>query len=286
MNREKRVSIARETLKIAGDGCYNGPSGKSIDISADLQAAVANSHLYRPVDFPAETISTQAQGEWPDRVVEVTPETTLEAARRLAQADPREDLMCLNFASAKNPGGGFLSGSQAQEESLARSSGLYPCISQMSEMYDYNRRAGTCLYSDHMIYSPGVPVFRDDSGELLEPPYRVAIVTAPAVNAGAVEKNEPARVQMIRRTMEVRLARVLWVAEQNGCARLVLGAWGCGVFANDPSIVAGLFREVLGPGGPFSTCFRHVVYAVYDNSPDQRVIAAFREAFAHPNGQS
>jgi len=70
----------------------------------------------------------------------------------------------LNFASAKNPGGGFLGGGSAQEESLARSSGLFPCINQMQQMYETNRAYRSCLYTDHMIYSPRVPVFRDDEG--------------------------------------------------------------------------------------------------------------------------
>ena len=117
----------------------------------------------------------------------MTGETTLAAAERLAEFRP----LCLNFASAKNPGGGLLSGSQTQEESLARSSGLYATLLPMTELYAYNRHLGTSLYSDYMIYSPDVPVFRSDSGLLLEVPYLASFITAPAVNAGAVEKNEP-----------------------------------------------------------------------------------------------
>jgi uncharacterized protein (TIGR02452 family) len=278
MNREKRMSLARETLEIISAGRYHrAPSGRSIDISNDLKAAIAGSRVYRPHDFPSDFKTKASADQQCETLVEVTSETTLQAAHRLCLGDTTSDLLCLNFASAKNPGGGFLSGSQAQEESLARSSGLYPCISQMTEMYDHNRRLGTCLYSDHMIYSPGVPVFRDDSGELLDQPYKLAFITAPAVNAGAVKKNEPARVNQIRPVMESRLAKVLWIAQQNGHQRLILGAWGCGVFGNDPSTVAAIFAEALGPAGRFYGCFKQVVYAIYDRSSDQ----AIAKAFAH-----
>src|SRR5260370_3977443 len=77
--------------------------------------------------------------------------TTLEAARALWSADKGVDVLCLNFASAKHPGGGFLGGARAQEESLARSSGLYPCIARMQGMYQANKQFGSCPYTHHMI---------------------------------------------------------------------------------------------------------------------------------------
>ncbi|MCP4113573.1 MAG: TIGR02452 family protein [Desulfobacteraceae bacterium] len=52
-----------------------------------------------------------------ETVIEVTTESTLEAAHRLIKEYNCNHIACLNFASAKNPGGGFSSGSQAQEES-------------------------------------------------------------------------------------------------------------------------------------------------------------------------
>lgn len=110
-------------------------------------------------------------------------------------------MLALNFASARHPGGGFLGGSQAQEESLARASGLSPCLNQFQEMYDTNQRFSSCLYTDHMIYAPDVPVFRDDDDRLLEEPFLVSILTAPAVNAGAVRRNEPHHVQHIEPVM-------------------------------------------------------------------------------------
>jgi len=108
MNRDSRASLAQETLRILQQGTYLAPSGRLIDISQDLAAATQGSRLYRPSDFPEELplALPAAAGEMQ---IAVTPETTLEAAQRLAHASQTKDILCLNFASAKNPGGGFLS---------------------------------------------------------------------------------------------------------------------------------------------------------------------------------
>ncbi|MBN9689977.1 MAG: TIGR02452 family protein [Verrucomicrobia bacterium] len=279
MNRDQRASLAQQTIGILDSGYYVAPSGRRVEIEADLRLAVSNSRLYRPADFPALTSGCELSPPFVEQKIEVTSETTLEAASRLVSSGDGEPC-CLNFASAKNPGGGFLSGSQAQEESLARSSGLHACLIRHMELYEYNRGLHSSMYSDHMIYSPGVPVFRDDGGQLLERPYKVSFISAPAVNAGAVRKTDPTAVPLIGSTMEARLEKVLWVAAGNGHRTLILGAWGCGVFGNDPSEVGELFARALGPGGRFQGHFERVVYAVYDRTPAQEVLSSFRKGLA------
>jgi uncharacterized protein (TIGR02452 family) len=133
------------------------------------------------------------------------------------------------FASAKNPGGGFLSGAQAQEESIARSSALSPCLAAAGEFYSFHRRQGDLRYSDRVIYSPHVPVFRADDGTLLDEPYTVSFLTAAAPNLGASTASQPASAPAVPGTLAIRAARVLAVAAARGHRKLVLGAWGCGV---------------------------------------------------------
>lgn len=185
----------------------------------------------------------------------------------------------MNFASAKNPGGGFLGGSSAQEESLARSSGLYACINQMKQMYEANRAHRSCLYTDHMIYSPRVPVIRDDDGVLLENPYCASFLTVPAVNAGAVRNNEPKNVDRIAPTMIQRMERLLSVAVIQGHDYLILGAWGCGVFKNDAGNVAQWFYDHLIGNATFQARFNTVVFAVTDWSDERRFIGPFEKRF-------
>ncbi len=204
-------------------------------------------------------------------------ESTFAAARRLMLAGHR-DLLCLNFASAKNPGGGFLGGSEAQEESLAKSSGLYPCIVQMADMYEANRSFGSCIYRDDMIHSPGVPVFRDDDYNLLDAPFLTSIVTAPAVNRGAVARNEPGRLEEADAVMAARVGKMLALARHHCHRTLVLGAWGCGVFGNQPSDMARWFADHLLGDGAYRDVFANVCFAVLDTR-NTGAFAAFNARF-------
>src|SRR5262245_31773442 len=118
---------AQETLQVIDRGAYSAPSGREVAIGLDLDAARAGTVVYRPeeVDELMSALTTSASA---GMQVEVTTETTAEAGRRLVQNEQVSRVVALNFASAKNPGGGFLGGAKAQEEDLARCSGLYACL--------------------------------------------------------------------------------------------------------------------------------------------------------------
>ncbi len=122
-------------------------------------------------------------------------------------------------------------------------------------------------------------MIRDDAGQLLEQPYTVSIITAPAVNAGAVRKVEPDKAEEIGPVMRRRAAYVLAVAQANGCEHLILGAWGCGVFENDPEEVAKIFADLLLGAGKYAGEFKTVVFAVNDRSEDESTIGPFRARF-------
>lgn len=275
MNRAARVALSEETLRIIEAGGYVGPRGGRVSIRDATDKAIERTQLFRDEDFPAILTPTRIAAS---TAFEVTAETTLAAAARIAGSVGGEDPFVLNFASAKNPGGGFLSGSQAQEESLARSSSLYPCLMARFEMYAFNRGRSSCLYSDWMIRSPAVPVFRDDGGRLLDRPYHATFLTAPAVNAGAVRRNEPHRAASIDAANCGRARKLLWVANRHGHRVLILGAWGCGVFGNDPAAIAAMFDDLLR--GEFAGCFERVIMAIFDRTPGAGVYGAFAARFA------
>ncbi len=272
MDRNERAGIAEDTLRIIERGEYVAPSGVTINLHQSIESAKAGTRLYdsRVIDDPVAPRTTPT-------ALSVTAETTCEAIVRLKRSG-RGHLCALNFASAKNAGGGFLGGAQAQEEALARSSALYPCLLTQPAYYDRNRANGSALYLDLAIYSPNVPFFRNDAGALLDSPVRSSIITAPAPNAGAVTQNRPDDVPMIEPTLRRRADMVLAVAAAEKVERLILGAWGCGVFRNDPSLVADAFAALL-QNGRFKNVFSEVVFAIFDRSLGEAVLRAFRDRF-------
>ncbi|MDQ0994330.1 TIGR02452 family protein [Streptomyces sp. V3I7] len=259
--------IARGTEEIVAAGTYVAPDGREVLLAAAIEAARSATRMYGPYPVPVPP-ATEA-----DTLVEVTAESSLEAARRLA--DPSNPVAVLNFASARNPGGGYLNGAQAQEEALCRASALYTCLLRAPEFYDHHRAHRDPFYTDRVVHSPAVPVFRDDRGDLLDQPYLAGFLTAAAPNAGVVLSRMPERASELPRALGVRAERVLETAAALGYRRLVLGAWGCGVFRNDPVRVAGAFRGLLGAGGRFERAFEHVVFGVLDRTRG----AVVREAF-------
>lgn len=277
MNRQQ---IARDTLAALKTGSYLTSHGQQVEIGAQASRCVEQTRCYSPESL--SQIQDQVLGSplaFAHTTFEVVNETTLEGCAHLIKEGGVEHVGALNFASARHPGGGFLNGAQAQEESLARSSGLYPSLIACPDYYQVNRNTPTALYTDWMIYSPGCPVFRTDQGGWLETPYRVDFITSPAPNAGAIHQNEPQHVGDIEPTLQSRASKVLGLAANQGCEALVLGAWGCGVFANDPRMVAAVFGAALHATGAFWRRFQKVRFSVWDHSAAQTTFKAFETVF-------
>ena len=274
MTRTDRAELAQQTLQLIEEGKYRNNLGESVSIKVETDFAVKNSKLFRVEEFPDKFELTKIEGE---TLFEVTDETTLEAAKRICKDNEAENPFVLNFASAMSPGGGFLSGSQAQEESLARSSSLYACLKANFDFYEFNRRYPNVFYSDLMIYSPKVPVFRNDDGSLVRKPYLVTFLTSPAVDVRFVKEKDKSKLGLIEEITKERARKFLWIANQHQHKTLILGAWGCGVFQNDPQMIARIFDELLK--GEFANCFERVTMAIYDKTPTRKVYNAFVEVF-------
>jgi uncharacterized protein (TIGR02452 family) len=277
-NHEDRVQLAAQTLEICKDGNYINTKGEIISINEELNSCLEKTIFYRSEELD-KLLTESTSSNYPETKFEVTGETTLEAAARLLGENNNEKIVALNFASAKNAGGGFLRGSVAQEESIARSSALYPSLLKAPDYYSTHRNNPNLLYTDNMIYSPGVPVFRDDDGTLLDQPYLLSVITSPAANKGAIIQNKVSGLDQIEEVMHLRTEKVLALANKHGHRVLILGAWGCGVFGNDPNLIAEIFRFHLCENPRFKNVFERVVFAVYDRTKDKGVITPFREVY-------
>ena len=181
----------------------------------------------------------------------------------------------LNFASATNPGGGVEKGASAQEECLCRVSTLYPCLADQkmrASFYTPHRKNGNALHNDDIIYTPNVLVIKDDDHNPLSEPFSVDIISCAAPNLREQPSNQyntgdTVKVQIsgdeLLALHEKRASKIFSSAIANGVEILILGAFGCGAFQNDPHIVAQASKNVLHD---FAHYFHTIEFAIFCNA--------------------
>lgn len=240
-----------------------------------LKAAVRhsreNTRLYEAEEYPELSGAPARPG-----IVRITKHKTFEAAMELRKEFPDKKIAVLNFASATRPGGGVTNGSSAQEESLCRCSTLYATLNtrQMwQSYYDVNRYAHDVLHTDACIYSPDIVICKTDESI----PKRMKaedFVTVDVISCAAPNlRNEPANIHNPETGKAVRMEpqklydlhlnrakHILHIATANGVDIIVLGAFGCGAFQNDPNTVANAYRDALKE---YSNRFDVIEFAIY-----------------------
>ncbi|MBQ8093935.1 MAG: TIGR02452 family protein, partial [Clostridia bacterium] len=208
-------------------------------------------------------------------IVKVTRQRTFEAAIEIHCRKPQDRIAVLNFASAVNPGGGVKHGARAQEESLCRCSNLYPVLNQQKNWdryYKVNRQAGNPHYTDAIMYSPEIRIIKTDDGLYQRLPEDEFVSTdvitcaAPNLNPYAHAEHGFDRNRFMLGSEEQtalhrsRARHILSVAAAHDVDTLILGAFGCGAFSNDPKAVARAYAEVLQE---YRYSFREIEFAVY-----------------------
>ena len=207
-------------------------------------------------------------------------------ARKL-RVEENDKVLVLNFANPVNPGGGVHNGAQAQEEDLCRKSSLLLSLESEAAFayYRYNRSLHTNMGSDAVIFSPKVEIIRDENGELLDKPVTVGVLTcaAPYIRQGLEGMSQEQYVAMLQN----RIDAMLKCAAYEGYTRLVLGAWGCGAFGNDPTLMAALFyhaiKDFAYSGMAFKDFFNSVDFAVLDRTEEKENFKAFKRYFTYEN---
>lgn len=172
----------------------------------------------------------------------------------------------LNFADAKRPGGWVVEGAYTQEENMCRCTNLYETLIQPKCIKDYYRvnlefgvkdaeQHYNEPYTDTLIYSENVAIFKDDQNYKDIPVKYVDVITCPAP-CGYVKNTE--------KILKRRMRRIFKIAYTHNVTHLVLGAWGCGAFGQNPEIVASCFNEVLKE----LPVFKYVIFAILDSRYD------------------
>lgn len=273
--RSYNIGIFENTMaKIKDDASL----GKVINESISNQLF----HL-KPVDI--KSIAPIYDDDCP---VTVSRDRSIDSALRWKKANPSGKAAVLNFASATRPGGGVVTGSTAQEECICRCTTLYPCLTTKEaelRFYDPHRKNVGPLHNDDIIYTPNVAILRNDDYDWLPEPVFIDVITCAAPNLR--EKNvskynqerEPApdiSPEELKALHVSRARQILSAAAQEFVDVVILGAFGCGAFRNDPKVVASAYKEVVPE---FRKRFKAIEFAVYCRGADTENYEAFKEVF-------
>lgn len=168
----------------------------------------------------------------------------LDTVSALIKYSPMGRTAVLNMASEKRKGGGVENGRIAQEECLFRCSNLftisdsfYP-LDPLEYIYTYD-----ATFIKDKYYGLITPIVCD-------------VITMPAINLNKYEYSESLTL--------LKINGIINSAIENGCDNLILGAWGCGVFGNDPEIIANLFERALYRNDLYKF-FKNIVFAVIND---------------------
>lgn len=193
------------------------------------------------------------------REVSVVDLDTVSAIFRYKMKEKRTAI--LNFASYKSAGGMFLQGSSAQEESLCHASFLYNVLSEFKDYYAWNdKHKNRALYENRALYSPDVVFTNDSVGTLCD------VITCAAPNKSAAQKYCHVSDEENYNALESRIRFVLHIAEKEKVDTLILGAYGAGVFGQDATEVAQIFKRLLIE--EFWT-FEKIIFAIPDCSRNE-----------------
>lgn len=262
---KRLIMTALDTIEISRQGYYC-VNGKRVKLESKTHMNFSNAIVYSPdlletIDLNNYTFRT---GKYKIYVVNCD---SFEAASNLNMP------LVMNFGNPYHPGGAFLYGAKAQEESLCRSSTLYLSLSSeiANEMYSYNHLHKSAVNSDYMILSPNVCVFRNTKYELLDTPYYISVISVPAPDNFENLLSE----DMLDKIMKGRIRNMFNVAVKHSYNSLVLGAWGCGAFDNDTYTVANCFYDVL-VNEEYVQWFDNVIFAVLG---DKKKLEIFQKQF-------
>lgn len=277
MGREENVLVFEDTEKLCKtkdiliEATKNSIQKQKVILEDDVLPKIE----YEKYDTPAKVI--------------VSKKRTYEAA----QFYKGQKVAVHNFASASNPGGGVTRGANAQEECLCRCSNLYFCLSTQDmykSFYKPHKNSRNPIHNDDIIFTPDIKVFKTDTSmpKLMSEKdwYDVDVITCAApnlrkrpsnkYNTGDGDKAIVMTDDELLKLHEKRLRRILDVAVIEGDETVILGAFGCGAFSNNPKVVALAAKNIVSE---YLKAFKNIEFAVYCNPKDDTNYRIFQREF-------
>lgn len=264
----ERIEIFKDTM----DWITEDPM-----LSESVKRAKKNTTIFWEDDYPDFTLE-----ELHNTKITVTKNRSYEAAMKLEREIPESKIAVMNFANAFHAGGGVTKGSSAQEECLCRTSTLYPLLYRRTlrdTFYKHHHTLNTPKASDALIYTEGVIICKTDE-DLPKRMPKADWVTVDVITVAAPDLRTKSNIHVplvgggsFMNDAELfgyhvkRAIHILTCAAAKGADTLVLGAFGCGAFQNNPEVVAKAYKVALNE---FSNVFSRIEFAVYCSPRDEK----------------
>lgn len=162
-----------------------------------------------------------------------------------------QNVVVMNFANRHHQGGGYLQGAGAQEEDLMRVMPImYPSFSKVN--YPFK--------PDTVLVTPNLTIMRDSDNDykfMSRNEQRVVSVVSAAAQDLRIDSGEEFDEACVRRTLKNMYCAIS--DKIPNADTLILGAWGCGAFYNDPQIMASIMNEI---NYQYGGQFKHIVFSI------------------------
>lgn len=271
-NSKKEYNMSKEELIF----CFQDTCEKAYNdrLKQRTMEAIKSNRVYK------EGFVSREKRHNKNATIDVYSGTTFDVAKRYCSLGK---VAVLNFANPVNPGGGVQFGAMAQEECLCRSSNLYACISNpnvFDEYYGYHRNIQSHFYTDRLIYTKDVTVFKDDSlvPQMLPETdwFNVDVITCAAPYLG---EGKSIDAIFLVNLFKSRIKNIFEAARDNNVDYLILGAFGCGAFGNPPLIVSEAFLQTIKEENYFED-FKQIVFAIKPTGKNCHNLSTFSQQFA------
>lgn len=233
----------------------------------DIKKSAANTKMYEDDAYMIQDLDSNKPN------IYVCDKDSISAALDEASKTNFEKNPCiLNFASFKSPGGKFLDGSSAQEECLCHESYLYNVLEKYDATYYAPHRTkgatNRALYTNTALYTPNITFIHND----IE--FKADVLTCAAPNYAAAHRYFGVDARENAETLYNRIEYVRYIMEDNNVQTAILGAFGCGVFGQDPNLVAQYMKDIFTKSN-----IHTIVYAV-PRGLNERNFRAFNSRIA------
>lgn len=272
MEKEDLIKVFAETVDCVNKGYYINKKGEKVVIPSEHEGLSIDNATFYDSDIK-KNINFDKLKRYKTEITVVN-QDCLKSAKELY--DDGYSPAVVNFASFKVPGGGVRKGSRAQEENLCRRTNLFESIFRFIDTLakEYGLPLEKKRYplpvNHGAIYSPSISVFResdDKNYEFMDELFNVDVITIAALKNPPLEKghmNDWAKSITKEKIRTMLNLAIYWENDS-----IVLGAFGCGAFANPPEDVAKLFKEVLSEP-EYCDKFEKIVFAVLDDGNSHR----------------